>query len=53
MSERLDNSVMKRLWFNRSYRIIETCHDISFNPETKQFTPDAYAFCPHHLDTER
>jgi hypothetical protein len=31
---------------NRSYRIIETCHDISFNPETKQFTPDAMLFAP-------
>jgi hypothetical protein len=52
MSERLDNSVIKELYdSNRSYRIIETCHDISFNPETKQ-TPDAYAFCtPYHLDT--
>jgi hypothetical protein len=45
MSERLDNSVIKELYdSNRSYRIIETCHDISFNPETKHFTPDAYAF---------
>jgi hypothetical protein len=53
MSERLDNSVIKELYdSNRSYRIIETCHDISFNPETKHFTPDAYAFCtPYHLDT--
>jgi hypothetical protein len=34
MSERLDNSVIKELYdSNRSYRIIETCHDI--NPETK------------------
>jgi hypothetical protein len=53
MKCRKDNSVIKELYdSNRSYRIIETCHDISFNPETKHFTPDAYAFCtPYHLDT--
>jgi autotransporter strand-loop-strand O-heptosyltransferase len=37
---------------DRAYRIVETCHDISFVPETKMFTPDAYAFCtPYHVDT--
>ena len=53
MSERLELDFMKILYFdNRPYRIIETCHDISFDPATKMFTPDAYAFCsPYHLDT--
>lgn len=54
MSERLDNNMIKQLYdVNRSYRIIETCHDVAFNPDVeKRFHPDAYAFCtPYHLDT--
>ena len=53
MSERLDRDMITRLYADdRTYRIVETCHDVSFVPETKMFTPDAYAFCsPYHLDT--
>ena len=53
MSERLDRAMVTKLYSDsRSYRIVETCHDISFVPETKMFTPDAHAFCsPYHLDT--
>jgi len=53
MSERMDRRMISKLYSNnRKYRIIETCHDVSFAPETKIFTPDAYAFCtPYHLDT--
>ena len=53
MSERLDREMIVSLYdHNRSYRIIETCHDVSFVPETKMFIPDAYAFCsPYHIDT--
>jgi len=53
MSERLDREMITRLYADdRTYRIVETCHDISFVPETKMFTPDAYAFCsPYHVDT--
>ena len=54
MSERLDREMIVSLYdHNRSYRIIETCHDVSFRPTIeKLYTPDAYAFCtPHHLDT--
>jgi autotransporter strand-loop-strand O-heptosyltransferase len=53
MSERLDREMIVSLYnHNRSYRIIETCHDVSFVPETKIFIPDAFAFCsPYHLDT--
>jgi autotransporter strand-loop-strand O-heptosyltransferase len=53
MSERLDREMITRLYADdRTYRIVETCHDVSFVPETKMFTPDAYAFCtPYHLDT--
>ena len=53
MSERLDRKMITRLYADdRTYRIVETCHDVSFVPQTKMFTPDAYAFCtPYHLDT--
>jgi len=54
MSERMDRRMISRLYDNdRTYRIIETCHDVSFRPTAeKVYTPDAYAFCtPHHLDT--
>jgi autotransporter strand-loop-strand O-heptosyltransferase len=53
MSERLDAKMVRRLYSpDRRYRIVETCHDVSFNPADKIFTPDAYAFCtPYHLDT--
>jgi autotransporter strand-loop-strand O-heptosyltransferase len=54
MSERMDREMIISLYdHNRSYRIIETCHDVSFRPTIeKLYTPDAYAFCtPHHLDT--
>jgi len=53
MSERLDRQMITKLYsHDRKYRIVETCHDISFNPSDKIFTPDAYAFCtPYHLDT--
>lgn len=53
MSERLDVDMVKAIYDpNRRYRIVETCHDISFNPESKVFHPDLYAFCtPYHEDT--
>jgi len=38
---------------SRTWRVVETCHNISFNPDVeKMYQPDAYAFCtPHHLKT--
>ena len=54
MSERMDRKMINKLYSNdRKYRIVETCHDVSFNPVVeKVYTPDAYAFCtPYHLDT--
>jgi len=53
MSERLDRDMITRLYADdRKYRIIETCHDVSFVPDTKIFIPDAFAFCsPYHMDT--
>lgn len=53
-SERLDRQMITKLYDpNRKYRIVETCHDISFNPdEEKLFHPDLYMFCtPYHEET--
>jgi len=53
-SERLDRQMITKLYDpNRKYRIVETCHDVSFNPdEEKLFHPDLYAFCtPYHEQT--
>lgn len=53
-AERLDKSVVAKLYDNnRSYHIIETCHDVAFNPDSEKIAhPDYYAFCtPYHLDT--
>lgn len=37
---------------HRSWRIIETCHNVSFKPEDKTVYPEAYAFCtPYHSIT--
>ena len=35
---------------DRTWRIVETCHNIAFNPDqSKMYHPDAYAFCtPYH-----
>lgn len=54
MSERLDSHLIEGLYdLNRKYRIVETCHDVSFNADQeKRFHPDLYAFCtPYHEDT--
>ena len=38
---------------NRTWRMVETCHNIVFKPDIeKRYHPEAYAFCtPHHLKT--
>ena len=37
---------------NRTWKIVETCHDVSFDPKSKHYHPDAYAFCtPYHFKT--
>jgi autotransporter strand-loop-strand O-heptosyltransferase len=53
MSERLDQHLIKALYRNdRKWYIIETCHDILFDPSTKVFHPDLFMFCsPYHEDT--
>ena len=53
MSERLDREMVRKLYNpDRKYRIVETCHDISFDPNSKVFHPDLYSFCtPYHEQT--
>ena len=53
-SERLDREMIKKLYnSSRKYRIVETCHDIVFDPNNeKLFHPDLYSFCtPYHEQT--
>jgi hypothetical protein len=52
-AEGFDLELMNHLYSDdRKYKIVETCHNISFNPETKQYYPDAFAFCtPYHSTT--
>ncbi len=47
VAERFDYDTMCQLYnTSRTYRIIETCHDVWFNPDKeRKFHPDAYAFC--------
>jgi autotransporter strand-loop-strand O-heptosyltransferase len=50
-SNRIPDSMLNELYDNnRTWKMIETCHNVWFNPETsKKFNPDAYAFCtPWH-----
>ena len=36
---------------NRTWRMVETCHNVWFNPENKMFNPEAFAFCtPYHKE---
>ena len=54
MSEMFDRQMISKLYsHNRKYRIVETCHNVSFNPnEEKLFHPDLYTFCtPYHEQT--
>ena len=53
-AERLDRKLITKLYNNdRTYHIIETCHDVSFKPDVEKIVhPDYYAFCtPYHLET--
>ena len=37
---------------NRSWKIIESCHNVWYNPENKKLHPDAYSFVtPYHFET--
>lgn len=49
-----DRNMLNALYDNdRTWNIIETCHNIIFNPDKeKVYHPDAYIFCtPYHLKT--
>ena len=38
--------------YTQNWAVVETCHNIWFNPENKVKEPDGYAFCtPYHLET--
>ena len=53
-AERFNRDMIAELYReDRSYRIVETCHDVSFNHDKEKiFHPDAYYFCtPYHLET--
>jgi len=53
-SERFNRDMISELYReDRNYRIVETCHDVSFNHDKEKiFHPDAYYFCtPYHLET--
>lgn len=48
-----NNDLFKHIYSNdRTWRIVETCHNSSFKPETEKiFHPDLYSFCtPWHED---
>jgi autotransporter strand-loop-strand O-heptosyltransferase len=54
VAERLDRGLAIALYNNnRNYRIIETPHDVIFNPDNeKTFHPDLYLFCSfYHEDS--
>lgn len=37
---------------NRTWKIVETCHNVWFNPKNKKLHPDAYSFVtPYHFHT--
>ena len=53
-AERFNRDMIAELYReDRSCRIVETCHDVSFKHDTEKiFHPDAYYFCtPYHLET--
>ena len=51
-AERFDQEMIRKLYNdNRTYRIVETFHDVAFQPEDKIFLAEAYAFCtPYHIE---
>jgi autotransporter strand-loop-strand O-heptosyltransferase len=51
-AERYDRGMIAKLYdTNRTYKIVETFHDVAFKPEEKIFQSEAYAFCtPYHMN---
>jgi len=52
-AEGFDMNMINMLYRNdRTYKIVETCHNIVFQAKDKIFIPDAFALCtPHHFET--
>ena len=46
-------NLLNQLYDNdRSWKIIESCHNVWYNPENKKLHPDAYSFVtPYHFET--
>jgi len=46
-------SILTELYDNkRTWKIVETCHNIWFDPKNRKFRPDSYLFVtPYHLKT--
>lgn len=54
VSEKFDSYLIKEIYNpNRQWRIVETPHDVIFNPDNdKVYIPDLYLFCtPYHTKT--
>lgn len=51
---RVSKNVLNAIFDNsRTWKVVETCHNISFNPSERHFSPDAYAFCsPYHKEVQ-
>jgi autotransporter strand-loop-strand O-heptosyltransferase len=50
---KVSTELMNQLYDNnRTWKVVETCHNVSFNPYvSKKFHPEAYAFCtPYHKE---
>lgn len=49
----IPTDILNKLYDNdRSWKIVESCHNIWFNPINRNFHPDAYLFVtPHHFKT--
>jgi len=44
--------ILKLYADDRTWRMVETCHNVWFQSSNKMVQPEAYAFCtPHHLKT--
>lgn len=50
---KIPTTVLNELYNNnRTWKIVETCHNIWFNPKERKFYPDSYLFVtPYHLKT--
>ena len=51
---KISKNVLNALFDNsRSWRIVETCHNIWFDPKNISFIPDGFAFCtPYHDEVQ-